>query len=403
MLRRSVLLGLLLGTAVPAAAQTTQTTDTDTSTIRIGPFGITPALLVRDIGRDENVFNERDNPKSDFTFTLVPRADVLVKPRGVRLHFTTATDYVYYRTYTSERSTNQSSSIRADFMLARFQPFLHASGVNSRARYNQEVDVRARHSDRTYGGGAQVRFGTNLNVGAAARSTQLRFDPDVTFRGESLSRSFDSTIRAFDVSTTLQLTPFTAMSVVATREEQRFTESRERDSDTLRVTPTFTFSPQAVLSGAISVGYRRFTPRSSVLPAFSGVVATVNAVTTLFSRHRVEVLFGRDLKYSYGQDTPYYLATGGTATVTSQIIGPMDVRVTGTRQLLAYRATRTGGALSPGNDTFVAYGGGVGYHLGGRFRAGMNAEWSRRDSELSADRTYRNRRIFGSLTWGAES
>ena len=114
MVRRLVLLGLVaFGAALPAAAQTTQSTDPDASTVRIGPIGITPAILFRDIGRDENVFNEKDNPKSDFTFTLTPSATILFKPRGMRVAYTTSTDYVYYRKYKSERSTNNSSSARA--------------------------------------------------------------------------------------------------------------------------------------------------------------------------------------------------------------------------------------------------------------------------------------------------
>jgi hypothetical protein len=34
-------------------------------------------------------------------------------------------------------------------------------------------------------------------------------------------------------------------------------------------------------------------------------------------------------------------------------------------------------------------------------RLGLNAEWIERDSNRSADREYRNRRIFASLTWGS--
>src|SRR2546421_11635174 len=65
MVRRALLLGLLaLVPAIPAAAQSTQGVDPDASTVQLGPIGITPSLLVKAIGRDENVFNEAVNPKS---------------------------------------------------------------------------------------------------------------------------------------------------------------------------------------------------------------------------------------------------------------------------------------------------------------------------------------------------
>ena len=406
MLRHCLMVGLLaVMAAVPAGAQTTPSSDPDTATIRLGPLGITPVLLLRDIGRDENVFNESENPKSDFTLTVEPRADFVFSPRGLKLAFTTGTQYVYYRDYASERSTNTSAAVRADFMLARFQPYVLAAGKNTRERLNQEVDERARHHERTLGGGVNIKIGTRLTVGGSARSMRLTFDEDADdFRGEDLARSFNSTIDAFDVSTGLQLTTFTSLTVAVTHEDQRFTLAPERDARSIRVTPTFAFSPEAVLNGSVSVGYRRFMPRGSALEPFTGVVASATIASTLWNRHRVEVMFGRDLRYSYETDTPYYLATGGTVTVTTQLVGPFDVRATGSRQLLEYRGNQeTVGAADPGDDTATSYGVGGGYRIRERLRLGINADWSRRKSEISSEREYRNHRIFASLTWGAQT
>lgn len=391
-----------VASALPASAQIT-TPPPDVPVIQAGPLGISPTIMLRDIGRDENVFNERDDPKSDFTFTLVPRAEVVFKPRNLRLAYTAATEYVYYREYKSERATNLSSAVRADVTLGWFTPYVLATGTNTRQRLNEEIDLRARHRERVYGAGFGIKVGTRLTLGASGRTTRLRFDEATTFRGEDLARSFDSDLQAIEGSAGLQLTPFTQVSLVVSREQQRFEIARERDSDSLRVTPTFHFSPEAVLNGSLAVGYRRFEPRTSTLPAYSGFVATATIGTTLFNRHRVETVFGRDIRYSYERDTPYYLATGGTVTVTSQLVGPFDVRLTGTRQLLAYRASRdTLLAARPGDDTVTGYGGGFGYRIRERLRIGLNAEWLGRDSQLSPDREYRNRRIFASLTWGKQ-
>ena len=212
----------------------------------------------------------------------------------------------------------------------------------------------------------------------------------------------NSDINGIEGSAGIQLTPFTVVSFSVSLEQQRFETARERDSDSIRVTPTFAFSPEAVLNGSIAVGYRRFKPRSTVLPGYSGLVATATIGTTLWNRHRVETVFGRDIRYSYDQDTPYYLATGGSVTVTSELVGPLDLRLTGTRHLMAYRASSTAATERPGDDTLTGYGGGFGYRLRERLRVGLNAEWTRRDSELSLDREYRNRRIFASLTWGKQ-
>jgi hypothetical protein len=401
MLRRTAIGVLMILSAAAGAAA--QPADPDSATIHIGPLGITPSLLLRDIGRDENVFNDRDNPKSDFTMTIVPRAEVILRPAFLKLAYTTATEYVYYRTYESERSINQSSTVRADFLLARFEPYVLASGLTTRARLNSEVDARARHNERTYGAGASVKVGTRATLGGGWRTSRQRFDDDASFRGRDLREAFDSTTDLVEGTAGLQLTTFTQLTLAISHERQRFIRSPERDAESFRVVPTFTFSPDAVLSGSVSVGYRRFTPRSERLSGYGGLVAAVNVTTTLLNRHHLALVVGRDLRYSYEQTTPYYLATGATATLTTELVGPFDVRVMGSRQLLAYRADRSLLVSErPGDDTVTSYGGGFGYRIRERIRLGLDAEWTRRSSELSTDREYRGRRIFASLSWGAQ-
>ena len=403
MLRRLLFAVLLTaGPAIPAAAQVMPPPDPDTPLIQAGPFGINPTLMLRELGRDENVFNDRDNPKGDFTFTLVPRAEVVFKPRALRLSYVGASEYVYYRTYESERSTNLSSAVRADLALRWFHPYALASGTNTRQRLNPEIDVRARHRERVYGAGVGIRIGTRLTLGGGGRTTRLRFD-EAVFRDEDLAASLDSDVDVFEGSAGFQLTPFTSFSLTVSHEEQRFRVANERDSASLRITPTFTFSPEAVLNGSIALGYRKFSPRSSALAEYSGLVATATVGTTLWNRHRVEMVFARDIRYSYERNTPYYLATGGNVIVTSRIAGPFDVRLTGSRQSLAYRGVR-GQPIPerPGNDTVNSYGGGIGYRLREQLRLGLNAEWSGRDSQRSLDREYRNRRIFAAVTWGKQ-
>ena len=389
----------LLLAAAPAGAQST---DPDTSMIMLGPVGITPSLALRDVGRDTNVFNERDNPKSDFTLTIVPRAEIVVKPRGLRLGLTTATEYVYFQTYESERSTNLSSAFRADVLLSRIQPFFTYSGTSTNARLNSEVDARARHNERALGGGVNVKVGTMTTLGASYKATRFRYDEGEEFRDQELSESFDSDITVVEGSAGVQLTTFTQLTVAVTHEQQRFDHSSDRDADSLRITPTFSFSPDAVIRGTASVGYRNFKPKSSTLPSYSGLIATVTLATTLFDRHHLDLVVGRDLRYSYDQATPYYLSTGVNATMVTELVGPFDVRANGQYQVLAYRGDTSAGAERPGDDRVMGYGAGIGYRIRERLRVGLNADWTERESDFSDDRGYSGRRVFASLTWGAQ-
>ncbi len=396
-----VMIATLLLAAAPAvaAAQSTPSDPLEGSMIRFGSLGINPALIVKDIGVDNNVFNDSTDPKSDFTFTITPRAEVLFRPRRVKLTYTTAVDYVYYETYTSERGTNQQSTARADIELGRVRPFISIGGASTRERYSQEIDARARHNDRTYAAGVGFQIASRTTLSAAARRTTTVFDEGSTFRGEDLAAAFNGRLDAFDATFGLQLTPITSFSLVVTEERQRFDLAPERDSDTTRVTPTLTFSPGGLLNGSAAIGYRRFNGRSPSLPDFSGLVAIVNLGMTIRGRHRLDTSFARDLRYSYDEATPYYLSTGGTVTLTSQIAGPFDVKLTGTRQLLDYSQSMVT-TTAPSDDVYSSYGGGLGYRLRHRLRIGINAEWSHRTSDRSNDRDFRNNRIFGTFTWG---
>jgi hypothetical protein len=105
-------------------------------TITFGPVQIRPSMVLKDMGFDENVFNTPDDPKRDFTFTLAPGAEVRFRMRRLALSYVSTTEYVYYRTFKSERGTNTSSGLRMDLDLGRLKPYGTISGLDSKARLN---------------------------------------------------------------------------------------------------------------------------------------------------------------------------------------------------------------------------------------------------------------------------
>lgn len=394
----AIVCGLLSGRA--ASAGQSPADAVPPGTVMLGPIRLTPSLTVKDLGVDDNVFNEEVDPKQDFTFTVSPRADVLLRVRRMKLSYLATTDYVYYRTYRSERGTNTSSLGRVDFDLGFLKPYATVQGVNTKSRPNAEIDVRARHHDLTYGAGVAIRVASRTSLVVNGTRNTLAYEPDAeSFRGFDLSRSFDGSRHAVDGGVSIALTPITTFAVTVAREQQRFDLSPDRDSDTWRVSPTVTFSPTGLLTGSATVGYRRFHTLSAALPDYSGLVSIVGIGATIYGRHQMQATFNRDVQYSYDLTTPYYLGTGGTLTWTTAIAGPFDVRGTAGRYLMDYK---TGGALT-GSDKTTVYGVGLGYRFANRARIGVNTDWSRRDSNRSAQRDYRNHRIFAGLTWGTPS
>lgn len=386
--------------ACAGVASAGQTPDTvPPGTLTLGPVWITPGVLLKDMGVDNNVFNEPVDPKTDFTFTLTPRAAVRLRMRRLHLAFTTATDYVYYRTYSSERGTNTYASGHVEFDLGTLKPYVSATALNSRARVNAEVDTRARHRDVVYAGGVTLKVASRTSLLLNASQGYVAYEPDEEFRGISLDKSLNGTRRSIDAGLAIALTPLTTFSMSLARERHQFSFSPGRDADAWRVSPTFAFSPTGLLSGTASVGYRRFHTRSPVLPDYSGLVSAVSVAATIYGRNDVLGVFNRDVQYSYDTTTVYFLGTGGSVRWTFLVAGPIDIRGTVGRTLMDYSVS----GASDGRDTTTAYGGGLGYRFSNGARLGINAEWARRASTRSIDRNYRNNRIFAGLTWGTTS
>jgi hypothetical protein len=115
----------------------------------------------------------------------------------------------------------------------------------------------------------------------------------------------------------------------------------------------------------------------------------------------VESSFTRDVRYSYEEQLPYYVTTGGRATVTTLLGAGIEVRATGGIESLDYRGHT--GDDAPGTDTVFIYGGGAGYRLAERMRFIVEVEFTDRTSERDPTREYRNHRIFATLNWGAST
>jgi hypothetical protein len=396
--QRAVLALLILLLAPPAvSAQQDEPEQLPPGTIVYGPLTLTPSLVIKDMGRDDNVFNEAVDPKSDFTFTLTPRASVGLRARRIRLTYVSTLDYVYYESYASERGANLTSEARVDVDLGRLRPYVSLTGTNTRNRLNPEVDARARHHDQIYSAGAAVRVLSRTNLLLSGRHGAIEYEPDETFRGVSLEQSFNAQVDGIEGGVGIELTPITTFSVLAQREQQRFDLSPSRDSNSWRVWPMLSFNPTGLLTGTAAIGYRHFDALDPRLSDYSGLVASVTIGATIYGRHQLQSTYLRDVQYSYDPSTPYYVANGGRVTWTTVVVGPVDLRGTVGRSLMHYR----GEVDDAGTDTATIFGGGMGYRFSEHARLGLNTEWIERDSDRSADREYRNRRIFASLTWGS--
>jgi hypothetical protein len=394
-----LLCGIITVLASPPAGARAQSPDPERPSIRLGPVEFRPRLAFTNIGVDYNVFNENSNPKRDFTFTAIPELEVSLHPGRLRLAYNTGTEFVYFREYTSERSLNRNLGARADLDLNILKPFVSFTSTQTSARANSEIDVRAEHRPQNYAAGTRLKLASRTEMVFTAREARDVWADGEEFRGVELAPNLNEKTRAYDTAFNVALTPFTTVGVVVSQEEMRFDRSPLRNSDTLRIVPTVTFSPLGLITGTASVGYRRFNGLDASLPDYSGLVSAGSIGILFVSRYKLDTTFTRDVRYSYEDDLPYYLVTGGRATLAVQAFGQFELRMLGGRESMAYRGVI--GTQLPGSDVLTSYGGGVGRRLGDRVRVVVDLEFIHRTSDRDPLREYSNHRVAASLTWGA--
>ena len=143
-----------------------------------------------------------------------------------------------------------------------------------------------------------------------------------------------------------------------------------------------------------------YKPEASDLAGYRGTTASAGLTYTLLGSTRIGGTITRDVEFSYDVNQPYYLLTGGTASIAQQIFGPIDVVARVGAQRLKYQSRTGADVTAPDRiDHVRMYGVGFGTHLGRDLRLGFNIDKERRTSVLT-DREYKGLRYGSSLTYG---
>jgi hypothetical protein len=399
----SVITILCITATVSYAQQTTATSDPlEGMPIRVGPLGVSPTLNITNFGIDDNVFNDSKNPQRDFTMIVTPRVQARLRNGKMLWSGAVGTGFVYYQKFTDERSVDYSSDGRLDIDLDWFRPYALAMIQDTRERLNVELDVRAPRTQTTLATGGRVTISPKTAIVYDVRHIGVQFQQGVTFDGVSLSRTLNSGVDTITGGLEFYLTPLTTFSITSSHEQQRFDESPDRDSNTIRIMPTLRMEAPAIIEGSIAVGYRRFTPVSPELPDYTGLVMQGTLSHTFLDRTKVSLNLSRDVQYSFELNEPYYLTTGFRVVVNQQLRENVDVRFTGGRDRLEYReeeavpTTLPGGLRTDDADLLDV---GFGYRFRPNFRLGFDVEHARRLSDR-ADRDFHRTRVFGSMTYG---
>jgi hypothetical protein len=413
-MRKWIFIVAIVATLIPAAAraQAPATPTNDASNVddirknarmHVGPFYFTPALLLKEAGVDSNVFNQPINPKSDFTATVTPQADIAITfaRRGL-LTTTVGSDLVYYQKYSSERSIDPAVRVRGEAYAHRLTFFADDSYLNTRQRPNFEVDLRTRHLENDAQAGIDLRLTPKFSVELAARRALTEYDADAVFAGTSLQQTLNRDTSGIVGTIRHKITALTTIAVRFDRLEDVFTYSPERDSRSYRITPGLVFKPRALINGSAWVGYRKFTPdQPLVLPQFSGLVADLGLSYTLLGATTFGVSYHRDLTYSYEVDNPFFVDNSVGASIRRALGGRLDTIVSIDRHTYDYEQLLTVPAspLERADTTWV-YGANIGYRVRRDTRLGFGGRYYQRDSTAVRFVEYDGLRLGVTVNYG---
>ena len=367
--------------------------------VQLGPIGLRPALILREIGYDSNVLNEKTGDQGDFTATLGARLDVGTRFRQISAVYNTFYEYLYFKELASERGSNRGAEGRVDFLLGRLRPHVLAGIRSSHDRPSAEIDARAlrRLSSIGLGLAATVQSRTTLSI--AYRRNATEYADDETFRGVALADELNERAHSVAYGADFELSPLTTIAVHGEEVRERFTLSPDRDADSHRYGVTALLNPLALISGRATVGVAAFRPASPLERDFTGLVAAVNVGYAFRGESRVGLTLDRDVRHSYVEDTPYYVATGMRLTYTQRLVRNLDGEVMAAWDRIVYETRLDATAPSSQRDRVATFGGGVAMRLSDQTRVGLNFDHTSRASPVES-REYSRGRLLATVTYG---
>jgi Putative beta-barrel porin 2 len=393
---------LLFASATTVAAQDISQDPSESAKYHLGAIRFTPYIVIRDLGVDTNVYNENDadNPKQDTTATLGPGVNYWFKLGRARIAATSDLTYTWFRTYDDQRSLNTDNKAMLSVPLNRLTPFVDGHYNNGRQRVSYEIDARSYSTDTAYGGGLDLRVTGKSTLRFEGHQGGVKFREDEFFAGTNLQQALNRDFTSAGFAWRETLTALTIFSVKTDYQQDRFTYSTFKDSNSLRIMPGFEFNPAALIGGLVYVGYQRFDTLDATVPDYSGLVADVAANYRLDTT-KFNVVFKRDITYSYEAQQPYYVLTDIEFQVVQKITHEWDLLGTVGRQWLGYRQAEVSSTTPPDRlDRSYVVGGGLGYELSDDFRVGLNVNYYGRSSNTVTFNEYTGLRFGAAISYG---
>ena len=406
MAARSLLSALLLLTPSLAAGQTAQTENTyaadpkaqfrkGPNTRELGPFFLTPKILVDTLGVDTNVNYSSEAPVQDNSLLITGSLDVLLPiGRHVRLSAYGGLTPNYFGTQEDARSLDRFGSLRAELDVGPVTPFGFVGGGRAKQRFSTEVDDRLWRDESSWGVGLMGRLTRKLTLTASGTEFRYRFDSGVVVSGTDVKTALDHISRIGMGDLSYALSKRTDLIARAELIEDHFSDDPLLGQDSVRsyrylVGPSFTAASR--IGGQFLIGLRRFPDSAAAsAPSYDGLALDAR-LSLPMGEASLTLLATRDVRYAVARSE--VLGTTARNTLVSSVYGadtsislPLgfllrpSVRLERADYILPYPIN---GVFLPRADNTWTVGGGLLKRFGERVAIGGMAEHYWRSSDLS--------------------
>lgn len=366
----------------------------ETARVKIGPFFMQPAFGLKNVGLDNNVYNDPANPVQDWTGTVSLGMLAGLRFGPARLTVKTNTDYIYYAEEKTERSIDGLTRYQFEVRTSRIRPWIAYEASKTHERAGFEIDARAGREMPVYEAGVEYKIGFRLATRLVGRKRSVEFESEETFRGVALGEALNSTTEEGAVQLLYEISPLSSLRASAELARTRFDTATVRDAKDRAVFIGLEGRRDAGIEGHVDVGWRERTPEDPAAPAYSGLVARASAAVILWESVRVAFGAERDIPWSYEDFYTFYVQQGGSSTVTWRPYQRFEIVGTGRHYWLDYEQGVDPRAVLR-TDKIYGYGGGFGFFLTGYpgTRLGVMVERTVRESVIP-DRAYDTPRYY---------
>lgn len=280
---------------------------------RIGPIRIFPFIQFREVGYDNNIYQEREdeNPVSDYTATFSPQLNFyLVYRNWLIVSLLENPEYVFFVHESRERAFNNSYSPRINIRLfSRFTIGGDYVFRKARRRATSEFDERANEETQSLGGRLFYETARETSFGFSGSKAKIRYE-DILRPGLeiSLSRFLNREEKRGYFEFDYKIFTESFLFIQGGYTEYRFEhpESRDRDSNAYHTMLGIRFPIMARLRGILSLGYKKLWPLERNQKSFSGLIGNTS-LKLRTGRLGLRVQYTRDSEFSYTRNNIFFV------------------------------------------------------------------------------------------------